>query len=246
MGRTLAIIPARGGSAGLPGKNIRRFAGLPLIAHSILMARMCPDIDRCVISTDSPEIADVARGYAGDVPFLRPAALAEADTPIWLVLRHALGEVEAEEGFPYDYVVLLDPTSPTRLPEYVSEALARVKSTPEADGIVSVSQPEWNPIWHGVVDHDGWMADFVSGAARYTRRQGLPAVYRINGLVYVWRGEFMRTRASWREQARLLLYITPEPRAVSIDDLDQFRRAELMVTSGLLPLPWLGSSPPPS
>ena len=86
----LAVIPARGGSKGLPGKNLRSLAGIPLIGHSILLAKMCPQIDRLIVSTESPGIAAVAREYGADVPFVRPVELAQDDTPMWPVLTHAL------------------------------------------------------------------------------------------------------------------------------------------------------------
>jgi N-acylneuraminate cytidylyltransferase len=234
----LAVIPAREGSQGLPGKNVRPFAGLPLIAHSIRLAKMCPEIDRCVVSTDSEEIARVAREQGGDVPFLRPPELATSDTPLWPVLRHALESVEKGDG-PYRYLMLLDPTSPTRLPEHVAESVRRMNANPQADGIIAVSKPDFNPVWHGVIEKDGWMTDFAGEGARIQRRQDTPPFFRINGLLYLWRTEVVRTRASWREGTKLLLLETPEDRAFSIDTLDQFRRAEVLVQSGLLPLPWL-------
>ena len=116
----LAVIPARGGSKGLPGKNIRLFVGLPLIAHSILLGKMCPEIDRLIVSTDSSEIADVARRFGSEVPFIRPVQLAQDDTPLWPVLKHALEFAEKEEGCKYDYFLLLDPTTPCRLPVYIA------------------------------------------------------------------------------------------------------------------------------
>lgn len=240
-GRTdlLAVITARGGSAGLPGKNIRPFLGLPLIAHSIRLAKMCPAIDRCIVSTDSEEIARVAREHGGDVPFLRPPELARSDTPIWPVLRHALEKADQEAGAPYRRLLLLDPTSPTRLPEYVAEAVRRMDETPDADGIIAVSKPDFHPVWHCVVDQGGWMTDFMPEAAKINRRQDVAPVYRINGLLYLWRADVVRTKPSWREGTKLLLLQTPEERAFSIDTLDQFRRAEVLVQSGLLPLPWL-------
>ena len=94
----LAIIPARGGSRGLPGKNIRPLVGLPLIVHSLRLAALCLEIDRCIVTTDSDEIAAVAKAYGGDVPFMRPAELARDDTPMMPVLRHALLEIERAEG----------------------------------------------------------------------------------------------------------------------------------------------------
>ena len=124
MSRVLAVIPARGGSKGLPGKNTRPFAGLPLIAHSILCAKQSRAVRRTIVSTDSPRIAAAARRFGAETPFLRPKSLARDETPLWPVLRHALAAAEAEEGRRYDYLVLLDPTSPTRFPSDIRAALA--------------------------------------------------------------------------------------------------------------------------
>src|SRR6267143_4990010 len=107
---TIAIIPARGGSKGLPGKNVRLLARLPLIAHSIRFAHLCPEIERCIISTDSEEIAKVARDANGEVPFLRPAELAQDSTPMLPVLQHAIAEIESLEEKRYELVILLQAT----------------------------------------------------------------------------------------------------------------------------------------
>ena len=241
----LAVIPARGGSKGLTGKNIRNFAGLPLIAHSVLLAGMCEEIDRLVVSTDDSAIAAVAREYGADVPFLRPPDLSQDDTPLWPVLRHALDAVERVDGREYAYLVLLDPTSPTRMPEDVTMALRRLSQTPDADGIVSVSQPDFNPLWHCVVDKDGWMTDLISGASNYDRRQDVPAAYRINGTLYIWKTSFVRNNeVEWRRAGRHLMHLINDIRAVSIDTIDEFRRAELLVTQGLIDLPWLPKHTP--
>lgn len=241
--RILGVIPARGGSKGLPGKNIRPLMGLPLIAHSIRLARMCPQITRTVVSTDSEEIASVARAHGGDTPFLRPAELALADTPMWPVLKHTLTEIERLEGQPYDFLMLLDPTSPTRLPEDVEAAIKRLIAS-DADGIISVSKPEFNPVWHTVVEKDGLMADWLTDAANITRRQDAPEIYRINGLLYVWRTGFVRSAEAWRGAGRHLMLEVPDERAVSIDDLAQFRKAEALARGGILPMPWLETQVP--
>ncbi|MBI3319053.1 MAG: acylneuraminate cytidylyltransferase family protein [Candidatus Omnitrophica bacterium] len=241
--RLLAVIPARGGSKGLPGKNVRPFAGLPLVAHSILYAKLCPEIDRCIVSTDSPEVAEVARRYGGEAPFLRPAEMAQDDSPLWPALRHALAQVEQPDGVRYDTLLLLDPTSPAREPSDVSGALHRLQARPDADGVIGVSQPDFNPIWHCVVERDGWMVDFSDAGARYERRQEVPPVYRINGSLYLWRAAFVRTTSdgSWRERGKHLLYEIPEGRAMSIDTAQQFERAELLVRHGLIHFSWLDS-----
>lgn len=238
--RLLAVIPARGGSKGLPGKNIRPLMGIPLIGHTILMTRMCPQISRAIVSTDSAEIAAIAREYSGDVPFVRPAELAQDDTHIWPVLRHALQTVEAQEQRVYDYLLFLDPTSPGHLPDDIARALAKLKAVPEATGVISVSQPEVNPIWTCVVERDGWMTDLFPEAPTYKRRQDVPTVFQLNALLYLWRTDFARREpASWRYNCKNLIYETPLQRSIHIDDADEFARAELLLRNGLVKFPWL-------
>jgi N-acylneuraminate cytidylyltransferase len=236
----LAIIPARGGSKGLPGKNTRPFCGLPLIAHSILFARGCPEVTRTIVTTDSPEIAEVARSYGAEVPFIRPKELAADDTPLWPVLQHALRAVDQQGGARYDYVALLDPTSPCRQPDYMTQCVQRLAAASDADGIVAVSQPDFNPIWTCVMVEDGWMRALFQDGGKYERRQDVPTVFRINGALYLWTAEFLRnTHGRWREEGRLLAYEIPDDAAISIDTLHEFDRAELLVKSGFVRLPWL-------
>jgi N-acylneuraminate cytidylyltransferase len=231
----------------LPGKNIRPFAGLPLIAHTILFAESCPEINRCIVSTDSEEIARVARQYGGEVPFLRPSELAGDDTPMWPVLRHALAWDEQHRGVQYDMLLVLDPTSPAREPSDVTGALNLLRRRSDADGIIGVSQPDFNPIWHCVVERDGWMVDLMAGGSGYDRRQDVPPVYRINGSLYLWRSQFVRSEeASWRQNGKHLMYEIPETRAMSIDTAAEFERAELLVREGFINLPWLSTPKAPA
>jgi N-acylneuraminate cytidylyltransferase len=231
------VIPARGGSKGLPGKNLAPLGGLPLVAHSIRLAALCPEIDRVVVSTDSEEIAELARAEGAEVPFLRPAELAQDDTAMWPVLRHALSELDADDD--YELLVLLDPTSPGRLPADVAGALRTLAAAPEADGVVAVSEPPFNPIWHSVVDEDGWMAPLIPGASRYGRRQDVPRVFRINAALYVWRTAFVRReQETWMNGRHRLLEI-PERRALHIDEPWDLELAELLLSTGALELPWL-------
>ncbi|HAR97323.1 MAG TPA: acylneuraminate cytidylyltransferase family protein [Syntrophus sp. (in: bacteria)] len=235
----LCVIPARGGSKGLPGKNIRPLAGLPLIAHSIRCAAMSPVIDRTIISTDSEEIAAVARANGGETPFMRPAELASDTAPMLGVLQHALTEAERVDGRRYEALLLLDPTSPGRLPEDISKAEAMLEADAGADGVVGVSRPEFNPLWHCVVEQDGYMAPLIAGAGKFTRRQELPDVFRINATLYLWRRDYLLgVKSSWMD-GRLRLLEVPEARAIHIDDADEFARADLMVLHGLVRFPWL-------
>lgn len=237
MPETLAVVPARGGSKGLPGKNVRPLAGLPLLEHSLRLARLCPEVARTVVSTDSEEIAAVAR-EAGSEVLERPAELARDDTPMLPVLRHALAELDPE-GQRYERLLLLDPTSPGRLPEDVARAHELLGADPEADGVVAVSEPPFNPIWHAVVERDGYLEQLVEGGGRYARRQDVPRVLRINAALYLFRASFLRApRETWLDGRHLALEI-PDLRAFHIDTEDDFRLCELVVESGLVELPWL-------
>ena len=237
----LAVIPARGGSKGLPGKNLRLLGGLPLIAHTIECAKRSPDIDRAIVSTDSREIALVAREYGGHVPFLRPADLASDSTPMVSVLHHAIRCVEQLDQRRYESVLLLDPTSPGRTPSDIAICAQQLAADEAADGIVGVSVPEFNPLWHCVVDEGGYMRDLVPGTGSYTRRQDVPTVYRINATLYLWRRDYLLSSDDWR-RGRLRMHVVPEHRAVHIDDLEGFERTEALLRSGLLHFPWLGSN----
>jgi N-acylneuraminate cytidylyltransferase len=184
-------------------------------------------------------IADVARQFGGEVPFLRPSELAQDDTPVWEAVRHALYAVEEMQGTRYDSLLLLDPTVPARMPEDIERAFERLWDTRRADGIVGVSQPEFDPISCGVVERDGWVTELVEGGAQYTRRQDVPSVYLINATLYIWRTEFVRQeKTSWRK-GRLLIYQIPDHRVVHTDDIFQFERADVLIKSGFIKLPWL-------
>lgn len=235
----LALIPARGGSKGLPGKNIRPFAGLPLIAHSILLARMCPEIDCTVVSTDSDEIAGVAAAHGAEVPFLRPAELARDDTAMWPVVRHALEEMERNEESTFQYLLLLDPTTPTRLPEDISGALSLLAGHPEADGAIGFSRPAINPLWNSWQERDGWMVPMFDESNRYRTRQEAPEIFQINAMVYAWRTAFVKGEPETPRAGKTLRYEIPHHRVVHIDDIEEFRKAEALVACGFFQLPWL-------
>lgn len=242
--RVLAVVPARGGSKGLPGKNVRLLAGLPLVVHSLRAAATMRTVTRCVVSTDDPEIARVAREHGGDVPWLRPAELATDATPMAPVLRHALAAVEEEEGRPYDALVLLDPTSPVRVPAEVDAAVEQLLGGPDLDGVVSVSEPSFNPVWVGVrpsADEPGVLERYFPEGAGVTRRQDAARYLRINGTFYVWTSAFVRRlESSWFDEGRHAMVEIPESRAFAIDYLEEFEDLEAAVDRGRVVLPWMG------
>jgi CMP-N,N'-diacetyllegionaminic acid synthase len=228
----------------LPGKNIRPLAGLPLIAHSIKAAAMMPAVTRCVVSTDSQQIADVARAHGGDVPFLRPADLARDDTPMAPVIAHALAAVEENEDQAYDAVLLLDPTSPARMPDQIQEAVSRLFADTRLDGVISVSEPTFNPTWVGVRESGaGPLERYYPSGAGIIRRQDTARYLRINGNFYLWTSAFVRRlKTSWLDEGTHAGLEIPESQAFSIDDDFEFKMIEALLVAGLIRLPWLGSS----
>lgn len=238
--RILAVIPARGGSKGLPGKNIRPLFGLPLIAHSIKAAALTPQITRCIVSTDADEIASVARQFGGEAPFLRPAELAGDSAPMAPVIRHALEWAEQEEQQRYAAVLLLDPTSPARVPQQLASAAEQLFADDGLDGVISVSEPTFNPLWVGVRDGGGALERFFDAGTGVTRRQDAERFLRINGNFYLWRAEFVRgLETSWFDEGRHAGYEIPESQAFSIDDEYEFRLIEALIVAGIIRLPWL-------
>ncbi|GAB3875602.1 acylneuraminate cytidylyltransferase family protein [Terrabacter terrigena] len=242
--RILAVIPARGGSKGLPGKNILPMWGLPLVVHSVRAAALTPEVTRCIVTTDSAEIAGIVREHGGEAPFLRPAELAADDTPMAPVVRHALEWAERDEGAAYDAVLLLDPTSPARVPEQLAEAARRLATTAALDGVISVSEPTFNPVWVGVRPDTsragGALHRYFDAGTGVTRRQDVDRFLRINGNFYLWRADFVRRlEGSWFDEGTHAGLEIPEAQAFSIDDEYEFRLIEALIGARLITLPWL-------
>jgi|GEM_PF-361179 len=189
--KVLAVIPARGGSKGLPGKNIIDLAGKPLIAHTIKAAKQSRYIDRCIVTTDDDAIADAAREHGAEVPFKRPAYLAEDVTHTPPVIEHAVQFLESV-GDRYDIIVTLQPTSPLRKPEHIDEALEKLVGS-SAESVVSVKPSEYPPYWM-VTLGEGGACSFVQDSVDYFKkeRQELTPTYQINGAVYATRREALR------------------------------------------------------
>ena len=213
--KTLYLIPARGGSKGIPHKNVRPLCGLPLIGYSINVAReLADDADIC-LSTDDPEIADAARRMGLDVPFLRPAALATDHSGSYEVMLHAL-EFYRSRGTDYETLVLLQPTSPMRTADDVHRALDLY--TPDIDMVVTVKEAESNPYYNCFeTDADGFL-QISKGDGSYTRRQDAPKAWEYNGAVYVINvaslrqmplGQFRRRRMCPMDAARSIDLDTP-------------------------------------
>lgn len=221
---TIATICARGGSKGLPGKNLRPLAGKPLIVHSIEQARACAALAGVYVSTDDDAIAAVARAAGATVPYRRPAELATDEAGKLPVIEHLVQHLEAQ-GLVIDTVVDLQPTSPLRTVADIEGALAESART-GAELVVSVTEPSHNPYYTlAEARADGTLA--LSKPAAYARRQDAPAVWGLNGAIYVWRRAALARAARegfWAVPARP--YVMPRARSVDIDDLDDFVWAE--------------------
>ena len=225
MPRVIATICARGGSKALPGKNLRPLAGQPLIVHTIEHALACRGIDGVFVSTDDEQIAEVAQRAGAQVPYLRPAELATDEAPKLPAIGHLVAHLE-RSGMSVDTVVDLQPTSPLRRPEDIEAALALLD---DADLVVSVTEPSHNP-YYTLAEADAEGRLQLSKPAGFARRQDAPAVWGLNGSIYVWRrAALTKAIAEGFWSVRAKPYAMPRRRSVDIDDLEDFELAQWLL-----------------
>ena len=225
----IAFVFARGGSKGLPGKNTRSFAGKPLIAWSIEHARAVKRIQRVIVSTDSEEIAAVARQFGADVPFMRPAELARDESPEWLAWRHALAFLKETEGALPDVMLSVPTTAPLRLPIDLENCLDEFAKG-DADMVITVSDAHRNPWFNMVKENlDGSMGLVMAPASGITRRQDAPAVFDMATVAYVARPQFVMQQIG-AFNGRVRAVKVPVERAIDIDTLFDFELAEFLIS----------------
>ena len=225
------LIPARSGSQGIRDKNIKLFNGKPLIAWSIEAAKKLKSVDNVFVSTDSSIYAQISENFGAKIPYLRPKFLAQSDTPMSRVLAYhqlAIDQVFSETKF--KFCILLEPTSPLRESEHIEDALDLLRNTRDASGVISVSEPHFNPAWVTVtIDGKSRLNRWNKSGKNFTRRQDLPRVYRMNGNFYIWKVDFLRKiKDPWLEQKKFLPYIINDIYGSSIDTITDFRLAELI------------------
>jgi CMP-N,N'-diacetyllegionaminic acid synthase len=223
----LALITARGGSKGVPGKNIALVAGRPLIAWTIEAARMSRHIGRVVVDTDDAVIAEVARACEAETPYVRPAELARDDTLSMDVVVHALRWLAEHEAYRPDWLCLLQPTSPLRTAADIDAAI-ELAIARNADAVVSVAPSDQHPLWQKRLDHDGRMHDYVEREARPLQRQGLPPAYVLNGAIYLAKSDILLTKRNWYT-GRAYAYVMPSERSLDVDSHWDLRLADLML-----------------
>jgi CMP-N,N'-diacetyllegionaminic acid synthase len=222
-GKTImAIIPARGGSKGIPRKNIRLLAGKPLIAWTIEEAKKSKYIDRLILSSEDEEIIETAKKWGCEVPFVRPPELAQDNTPGIEPVIHAIKNTERK----YDYVVLLQPTSPLRTVEDIDGCIEKCVQE-DAQSCVSICQAEHSPYWMYILSEQGKMQKLIK-AGNFTRRQDLPIVYRLNGALYVARTELiLKEKSFFCDETKG--YVMNPDHSVDIDTEMDFLLGELLI-----------------
>lgn len=226
--KATAFIFARGGSKGLPGKNIRALGGKPLIAWSIEHAQAVKRIERIIVSTDSEEIAAVARDHGAEVPFIRPAELARDSSPEWPAWRHALNYLSDTDGTLPDAMVSVPATAPLRLPLDIDNCLDEYEKG-DADMVITVTEAHRNPYFNMVnVNPDGTVGLVIPPQSAIKRRQDAPAVYDMATVAYVARPEFVMTHGGTFE-GRVRAVLVPAERAVDIDTLLDFQIATYLM-----------------
>ncbi len=223
--KTLVIIPARGGSKGIPRKNIKPLNGKPLIYYTIDCARaICADEDICV-STDDSEIISVVEKYGLKVPFARPAELASDTAGTYEVLLHAIDFYE-KQGRHYDAVVLLQNTSPFRKAEQVKEALSLYDD--RVDMVVSVKECAANPYYCVFEEDDKGYLHVCKGDGNIFRRQDAPKVYEYNGAIYIMNAKTLKTTHMHKMQKRVK-YVMDDFSSFDLDTMWDWQMAESIV-----------------
>ncbi len=224
--KVLALVPARAGSKGLPGKNIRPFCGKPLLQWSVEHGLQARYVDKVIVSTDSEEFAQIARQAGGDVPFIRPAELSSDLSSSIDVILHAVEYLEAHDER-YNILALLEPTSPLRRPQDIDGALESLLQNKNAESIVSVSQVEaHHPAFLMRQGKDGFLTPFLSDF-EVLRRQDVAPLHFLDGTLYIsWVNAIKKRKGFYHEAT--LGYEMPKYQSFEVDDMDDFIISEAL------------------
>ena len=226
--RIIAILPARGGSKRLPGKNIRDLNGKPLIAWTIDAALGSRYIDTVCVSTDDLTIKGIAERYGAEVPFLRPARLASDNASTVDVVEHAIEFYEQVQKEQYDILIVLQPTSPLRTATDIDESIESFLKK-KAANVVSVCEVDHSPLWCNSLPDDLSLTGFIKPELRKMRSQDLPTFYRLNGAVYIILLEVFRQKKDLILCQNAYAYIMSKEHSIDIDDINDFIQAETVM-----------------
>ena len=222
--KVLGIIPGRGGSKGIPQKNVKLFAGKPLIEWTIDEAMRAKHIDKLIVTSESDEIAKISISAGATVPFSRPKKLASDTATGNEVILHALRWFENKNEL-YDYFIYLQPTSIFRKANHIDKSIESFDSNPSADSLVSVGLPTKHPYWMKQVDRNGFLKDFIDVDKPYNNRQELPTVYLINGAIYISEcRKFLEHESFYK--GNCLAFEMNRVSSIDIDSVDDWNYAE--------------------
>ncbi len=237
MNKTIAIIPARGGSKKIPQKNIKLLNDIPLINYTINLALSNANIQRVIVSTNNPEIAKISKECGAEVPFLRPASIARDKTPDRPVILHLLDWMKNKENFIPDRLLYLRPTTPFKNNEIINECLEKLNSNPAATSVRTVHRAEGidHPYWM-FKDKKGFLAPFIDGIdlSKYYQRQLLPECYKINGVVDIVKPEVVLNNSDMFGEKVSFVEIN-DIHAVDIDTQLDFAFAEFLLLKKMFP-----------
>ncbi len=223
---SIVVIPARGGSKTVPGKNVRLIAGKPLLAWSVEAALASAQFSRVIVSTDNAQIADVAKRAGADVPYLRPTELAQDDTSTVAVALHMLDWLEQNGDSLPDWVMVLQPTSPLRTADDINNTVEMTRSG--APSVASVTEAIPHPYLAGKIRGDGVLYGVPALELQDNRRQSFPDLYALNGAIYYNRSQAIRTERKM-VTADTHAYVMPPERSLDIDSPWDFYLAELIL-----------------
>ncbi len=214
----LGVITARGGSKGIPRKNLRLVAGKPLIAWTIDVAISSKFLNRVIVSTDDDDIAKVSREYGAEVPFIRPSDLATDEASSIDVILHALELLENHESYRPDYVMLLQPTSPLRISEDIDTAIIEALEK-NAESTISVCETDYHPYLIKKLRGNGTLEDFVDTPKSIHRRQEYPPTLALNGAIYLVKHEVLLKEQTFYPENRTYPFIMPPEHSLDVDTL---------------------------
>ena len=218
----LAIIPARGGSKRLPRKNVLDLCGKPLIAYTIEAALKSKYIDKVIVSSDDEEILNISSNFGADI-IKRPIDLANDTATTFDTIKHTIDNFEK-----YDYIVLLQPTSPLRNEKHIDEAIELLENK-KADAIVSVCEMDHSPLWSNTLPKDGNMSNFLKDEILNKRSQDLEKYYRLNGAIYICKTEKLLENKGFFLKENIFAYVMDRKSSVDIDEDIDFKMVETLI-----------------
>ncbi len=218
----LAVVPARGGSKRLPRKNILDLGNKPLIAWSIEAGLNSRYVDKVIVSSDDDEILNIAKIYNSEI-IKRPASLASDTATSFDALKHTIENVET-----YDYIILLQPTSPLRSSQHIDEAIELLMRK-NADAIISITEMDHSPLWSNTLSEDGDMSTFLREEVKNIRSQDLEKYYRINGAIYICETERLLKKENFFIDDNIFSYVMDRKSSIDIDEEVDFHLAQYLI-----------------